>query len=102
MAPGSVTLGRPWHPSGRSDAIGSAVFVGVWMDDHIGAAGWSPMTSTDAAGHRVEHPPEDARFWELGSTGPGAVASPRRRVLTPDYAPTYAIEHVFDGWDPRQ
>jgi pectinesterase len=102
MAPNSVTLGRPWHPSGRPDAIGSTVFIGTWMDDHIGATGWSPMNSTDAAGHRVENQPEDARFFEHGSTGPGAVASPRRRVLTPEQAAEYTVVRVLDGWDPRQ
>jgi pectinesterase len=102
MAPNSVTLGRPWHPSGRPDAIGSAVFIGTWMDDHVGAQGWSPMTSTAAAGTRVEHPPEHARFFEHGTTGPGAVASPTRRVLDDEQAASYAIPLVFDGWDPRQ
>jgi pectinesterase len=101
MAPGSVTLGRPWHPSGNPDAIGSAVFIHTWMDDHIGAAGWSPMNSTDAAGHRVENRPEDARFYEYGSTGPGAVASPSRRVLTAEQAAAYDVVRVLDGWDPR-
>jgi pectinesterase len=102
MAPNSVTLGRPWHPSGRPDAIGGAVFIGVWMDDHVGATGWSPMNSTDAAGHRVENRPEDARFFEFGSTGPGAVASPSRRVLTPEQAAELTILRVLDGWDPRR
>ncbi len=102
MARNSVTLGRPWHPSGRPDAIGSAVFIDTWMDDHIGATGWSPMNSTDAAGHRVENRPEDARFYEHGSTGPGAVTSPSRRVLTPEQAAEYSIVRVLDGWDPGQ
>jgi pectinesterase len=102
MAPNSVTLGRPWHPSGNPDAIGSAVFIDTWMDDHIGATGWSPMNSTDAAGHRVENQPGDARFFEYGSTGPGAVASPSRRVLTAEQAAAYDIVRVLDGWDPRQ
>ncbi|HEX5872263.1 MAG TPA: pectinesterase family protein, partial [Longimicrobium sp.] len=102
MAPNSVTLGRPWHPSGRPDAIGSAVFIGVWMDDHVGATGWSPMNSTDAVGRRVENQPGDARFFEFGTTGPGAVSSPTRRVLTSEQAGEYTIVRVLDGWDPRQ
>lgn len=102
MAPNSVTLGRPWHPSGRPDAIGGAVFIDNWMDDHVGARGWSPMTSTDAAGTRVEQPPESARFFEHGTTGPGAVASPTRRVLSDEQAAAYDIPLVLDGWDPRQ
>lgn len=102
MAPGSVTLGRPWHPSGNPDAIGSAVFIDTWMDDHVGATGWSPMNSTDAAGNRVENQPQDARFFEYGSTGPGAVARPSRRVLTAEQADAYEIVRVLDGWDPRR
>jgi pectinesterase len=101
MAPNSVTLGRPWHPSGKPDAIGSAVFIDTWMDDHVGATGWSAMNSTDAAGNRVENQPGDARFFEYRSTGPGAVASPSRRVLTPEQAAAYDIVRVLDGWDPR-
>jgi pectinesterase len=101
MAPNSVTLGRPWHPSGNPDAIGSAVFIRTWMDDHVGATGWSPMNSTDAAGNRKENRPEDARFFEYGSTGPGAVASPSRRVLSAEQAAEYDIVRVLDGWDPR-
>jgi pectinesterase len=101
MAPSSVTLGRPWHPSGNPHAVGSAVFIDTWMDDHVGATAWSPMFSTDAAGVRVENRPEDARFFEYGSTGPGAVASPTRRVLTAEQAAAYDVVRVLDGWDPR-
>ncbi|HST62785.1 MAG TPA: pectinesterase family protein [Longimicrobium sp.] len=101
MAPNSVTLGRPWHTSGSRDAIGSAVFIRTWMDDHVGAKGWDVMTSTDAASRRVEHRPEDARFYEHASTGPGAVLSPSRRVLTAEQAAAYDIVRVLDGWDPR-
>jgi pectinesterase len=102
MAPGSVTLGRPWHPSGNPHAVGSAVFIDTWMDDHIGALGWTVMNSTDAAGNRVENRPEDARFYEYGSTGPGAVASPSRRGLTAEQAAAYDVVRVLDGWDPRR
>jgi pectinesterase len=101
MAPGSVTLGRPWHPGGRPDAIGSAVFIDTWMDDHIGAQGWDSMTSTDSSGVRTVHQPEDARFFEYRSTGPGAVASPSRRVLSPAQAAEYTVVRVLDGWNPR-
>ncbi|MBB4634008.1 pectate lyase [Longimicrobium terrae] len=100
MAPGSVTLGRPWHPSGKPDAIGSAVFINVWMDNHIAERGWDPMNSTDAAGRRVENQPEDARFYEFGSTGPGAAINPRRRQLTATEAAAVTAAEVFDGWIP--
>jgi pectinesterase len=102
MAASSVALGRPWHPSGRPDAIGSAVFIDTWMDDHVGMKGWDSMTSTTPEGVRTVHQPQDARFFEYGSRGPGAVASPSRRVLTPEQVAGYSVERVLDGWNPRQ
>lgn len=101
MAANSVTLGRPWHPSGNPSAVGSAVFIDSWMDDHVGAKGWDSMNSTDAAGVRVVNRPEDARFFEFGSTGPGAVSSPSRRLLSQtDARGTYALDRVLGGWVP--
>lgn len=100
MAPNSVVLGRPWHPSGDPAAIGSAVFIDCWMDDHIGAKGWDGMNSRDAAGHQVWNRPEDARFFEYGTKGPGAVRSPSRRWLTAEEAQEYTVTKVLDGWDP--
>ncbi|HEX2189560.1 MAG TPA: pectinesterase family protein, partial [Longimicrobiaceae bacterium] len=92
LAPGSVALGRPWRPGGNRRAVGSAVFVDVWMDDHVSARGWEPMGG---------YPPEEARLFEHGSTGPGAVASPSRRVLTDAEAAYYTPAQVLRGWDPR-
>ncbi len=100
LAAGTVSLGRPWHPAGDPNAVGSAVFVNTWMDDHIGAEGWQPMNSVDAAGVRAVNKPEDARFFEYRSKGPGAVPSPTRRVLTQSEAAKYTIAKVLDGWIP--
>jgi pectinesterase len=100
MAPASVALGRPWHPMGRPDAVGSAVFIGVWMDDHV--SGWAPMNSRNAAGRTEEHRPEAARFFEHGSTGPGAASGPSRRVLTAEQAREHTVLRVLDGWNPRR
>ena len=77
MAAGRVPLGRPWHPSGDPNAIGSAIFLGCTMDDHIAAKGWDSMYSTNTAGTRTLHLPEEARFFEGRSTGPGARAARR-------------------------
>lgn len=101
MAPASVALGRPWHPFGDPHAIGSAVFIDTWMDDHIGGKGWDRMSSTDSTGARVWYEPETARFFEFGSTGPGAVASPRRRLLSAEEARRFTPARVLDGWVPR-
>lgn len=100
MTPHTVTLGRPWHPAGDPDAVGSAVFINTWLDDHIGSKGWTSMNSTNAVGARVTHAPEEARFFEFGSTGPGALLSASRRVLTAPEAATYTIDRVLEGWNP--
>lgn len=100
MAAGSVTLGRAWHPAGDPDAAGTAVFINTFMDDHIGGKGWDVMFSTNAAGVRTEHKPEDHRFYEFNSRGPGAVQSPSRRQLRAEEAARFTIARIFDGWIP--
>ncbi|MEP6621766.1 MAG: pectinesterase family protein [bacterium] len=100
MAANSVTLGRPWHPFANPAVNSSAVFVDNWMDDHIGAKGWDRMSSVDSTGNRTWNEPADARFYEFGTMGPGAVASASRKVLTPDQAKAYTPESVLGGWVP--
>jgi pectinesterase len=100
MAAGSVTLGRPWHPFGDPDAVGSAVFIDSWMDDHVGAKGWERMSSTDSTGARVWWEAESARFFEHGSRGPGAQASASRRALTDSEVARYTRASVLRGWAP--
>lgn len=100
MAPGSVTLGRPWHPFANAELVPSAVYIACWMDDHIGARGWDRMSMTDSTGSRIWWEPGSARFYEYHSTGPGAVASPARRQLTGAEASRYAVDVVLDGWRP--
>jgi pectinesterase len=102
----SVVLGRPWRPArqfedgryGDPAAVGHAAFIGCWMDDHVSADGWDEMGYTAKSGERVFLRPEEARLVEFDSRGPGARASARRRVLTPDEAVRYAPENVLDGW----
>jgi polygalacturonase len=100
MAPNSVTLGRPWHPFADPDAVGSAVYIDCWMDDHIGAKGWDRMSSVDSTGMRLWYEPESARFYEYGTRGPGAVTSPTRRVLSAAEAARYTPANVLRGWIP--
>jgi pectinesterase len=100
MAPGSVTLGRPWHPFADPAAVGSVAFIECWMDDHIGAKGWDRMSSVDSTGTRVWYEPESARFFEFGTTGPGAVTSPTRRTLSAVAAARYTASLTLDGWQP--
>jgi pectinesterase len=100
MSAASVTLGRPWHPYNDPDAVGSAVFIDCWMDDHIGAKGWDRMSATDSTGGRTWYEPESARFFEFGTRGPGAVVSPTRRALTAAEALKYTADLVLRGWRP--
>lgn len=100
MAANSVTLGRSWHPFADPRAIGQAVFIQTWMDDHIGAKGWDRMSSVDSTGTRIWYEPESARFYEFQSTGPGAVASTSRRQLTAVQASQFSRERVLGDWKP--
>jgi polygalacturonase len=100
MAPGSVTLGRPWHPFADAAVNSSVAFIECWMDDHIGEKGWDRMSSVDSTGTRIWYEAAQARFAEFGTTGPGAVKSPTRRVLTAAEARRYSVANVFGGWVP--
>jgi len=101
LAPGSVFLGRPWHPSATPGISSAAVYIDCWMDDHIGADGWTRMSSVDSSGTRIWYEPRDARFFEYGSTGPGALQGPGRRQLTQAQAGEYTVDRVLGGWSPR-
>ncbi len=71
------------------------------MDDHIVPEGWYPMGYNTKGGGRADLQPEDARFFEIDSTGPGAgPASARRRILTGEQAKPFTPENVLDGWQP--
>jgi pectinesterase len=108
VPPASVVLGRPYRPRkqfadgayGDPDAVGSSVFLSCWMDDHISADGWDEMYYANADGGRSPLRPEEARFFEYGSTGPGAFENRRRRWLTEAEAAAYGDTAILDGWHP--
>jgi pectin methylesterase-like acyl-CoA thioesterase len=89
---GTVYLGRPWHPSGDPNAIGSVVFMNSYLGPHIIAQGW-----TDMSGFSYK----DARFYEYQNDGPGAVINQDRRQLSDEEAKQYTIENVLKGWNPK-
>lgn len=78
---GSVALGRPWHPTksfpdGRyadPEAVGQVSYIGCYMDAHILPDHWTSMNGTakDGTKSRV-FLPQESRFFESGSSGPGA------------------------------
>jgi pectinesterase len=106
----STALGRPWHPAvnrpdGRyadPDAVGSSVFIECFMDYHITNEGWHSMTGQQKSGpDRTVFYPQDARFFEYKSIGPGAKINPQRRQLTDAQAADYMIAKVLPDWRPQ-
>ena len=100
MAAASVSLGRSWHPFADPLAVGSAVFIDCYLDDHIAAKGWDRMSSVDSTGTRVWYEPESARFFEFQSTGPGAATSSARRQLAAKDVEQYRAHRMFGDWKP--
>ncbi len=108
VADNSVPLGRPWHPTtqfadGRyadPNAIGKAVFINSWMDAHITTDGWYSMSGTAKDGSKIHFLPEDSRFFEFNSSGPGAVINSKRRQLSNAEAKEYTREKILGDWQP--
>jgi pectinesterase len=103
----STALGRPWHPAvnmpdGRyadPTAIGSSVFIECFMDDHITSDAWFSMTGLQKSGpDRTVFLPEDSRFFEYKSTGPGSKINDKRRQLTDTQAAEYTVVKVLGDW----
>jgi Pectin methylesterase len=102
-ATGTVSLGRPWHPSATPAAVPAAIYLDCWMDDHISARGWDHMSSVDSTTKvRYWFEPGSARFLEYRSSGPGAVASSTRRVMSDGDARTYTLDRILGGWTPER
>lgn len=102
----STPLGRPWHPTtqfadGRyadPNAIGKAVFINSWMDAHITLDGWASMSGTAKNGSRIAFQPEDSRFFEFNSSGPGAVVNEKRRQFSNAEVKNYTKENILGDW----
>ena len=81
---GSVRLGRPWHPGGKPDAIGSAIFADCELGAHIAAEPWEEMGGFAW---------QDARLAESGNSGPGSAGADRPQV-SPE-----SLDGWLAGWD---
>ena len=112
MAKNSVALGRPWHPTttfdggvkkANPDAIGSVIYLDCNLGVHITTAGWDKMSGKDENGNVIWFTPEESRFYEYGSTGPGAVnaASEARKFLSDSDAKDCTEKNVLNGWEPQ-
>ncbi|MCU1404906.1 MAG: rhgT [Glaciihabitans sp.] len=84
VAPGSVKLGRPWHPGNKPDAVGQAVFEECELGAHISAQPWDDMGGYSWA---------DARLAECDNTGAGHDAPGRPRV------PAAELTDWLAGWN---
>jgi pectinesterase len=101
LPPGSVRLGRPWHPQADLRVSGSTVFLHCFMDDHIGSEGYAPISSVDSAGQRIWFEVKaDSRFFEYDSYGPGAIESSQRPTLDNEAIEWYTATQVLNGWIP--
>lgn len=78
---GAVALARPWHPTTRfadgryadPSAVGMALYIDCTMDRHIHPDRWATMNGTARDGSMsTVFRPQDSRFGESGSRGPGA------------------------------
>ena len=107
---GSAALGRPWHPTtsfpdGRyadPDAIGASVFINTYMDDHIARDGWASMRGTSRDGTKsTVFKPENSRFFEYNSRGPGSAINDQRRQLSASETEKYTRAKILDGWIPE-
>ena len=107
---GSVALARPWHPTKRFPdgryadprAVGQVSFIDCFMDAHIGADHWATMNGTARDGSMTSvFRPQDSRFFEAGSYGPGAlhrdIGMPRAVVA--DIGAVKSL--LFTGWHER-
>lgn len=85
LPPGSVRLGRPWHPGGKPDASGNAVFANCRLGSHINAEPWEEMGGFAW---------QDARLGEWMTTGPGSEG-----VARPQWTGIGDPRDWLDGWD---
>lgn len=104
---GAVALARPWHPTTRfadgryadPAAVGQAIFIDCFMDRHIHPDHWTTMNGTARDGTMTGvFQPQDSRFWETGSHGPGAKA----RDIGVTWSETVGIDairrDILAGW----
>ncbi|WP_083811422.1 pectinesterase family protein [Asticcacaulis biprosthecium] len=103
----SVALGRPWHPTttfadGRyadPNAVGQASFLDCWMDAHIHPDHWTVMNGTARDGTKTAvFRPQDSRFFEMGSQGPGARHNDIGIVWQGGLGIDAVRKAFFEGW----
>lgn len=102
---GSVFLGRPWRTSRKAangsvpdmQSVGMAAYLRCVMGPHIAPAGWTRMWFGTP---QQWFEPEDARFMEFASSGPGANGERRGAMLTGPQAESLSRSAMFGDWRP--
>lgn len=104
---GSVALARPWHPTTRfadgryadPAAVGQVTFIDCFMDRHIHPDHWTTMNGTARDGTMTQvFRPQDSRFLEKGSYGPGAHARPIGMTWHDDTSISRIRGNFAAGW----
>ncbi len=110
MKNNTVSLGRPWHPTtlfangvkeADPDAIGSSIYIDCNMGSQITKVGWHEMSGKDKNGNVIWFTPENSRFYEYGSKGPGAIKNSSRKLLSKEDAQNATEKNVLNGWNPQ-
>lgn len=97
----SVYLGRPWRAGGNMQLLGAAAFLDCWMDGHIHPDGWTSMGYTNPEGVRTQLTPQEARFFEHGTRGPGrGPARDTRRILAKADLAIFNEKAIRGDWEP--
>jgi pectinesterase len=103
----SVALGRPWHPTTRfpdghyadPNAVGQASFIDCFMGAHIHRDHWTSMNGTSRDGTKtVVFRPQDSRFSESGSYGPGAQYADIGITWVNPISMQEVYDLLFNGW----
>ncbi len=92
--PGTVSLGRPWHPSNDVNAIAQVVFRETVIGAHINPTPWADFGTFSW---------RDARYFEYHNSGPGSTVTADRPQLTDEQAAAYTPRAYLagaDGWNP--
>ncbi|NLT54765.1 MAG: pectin esterase [Actinomycetales bacterium] len=94
--PGTVHLGRPWHPGGDVTASPQVLVRESRIDGHVRPDAWTDMSGFSW---------RDARFAEYRNVGAGAVVTPDRPQLGVEEAASATPRAYLagvDGWDPMR
>jgi pectinesterase len=100
VPPGSVKLGRPWHPGANPAINGSAIFKNCFMDDSVSEDGYAAISSTINGVRQWFDLEPDSRFFEYRTSGPGALYGARRPQLDEQAARYHTPVQVLNGWNP--